>query len=156
MLQLREVRETDYEAVGLFLRDEDLAELALTQVDRDPVAILRDSVAVSEEAWTGEVDGLPVFIGGVSRNLEEDLEWGCPWLLCTPNVDRCGMELVRTVRLHIQKWLPQFAFLLQMVDGRHVRMRRLLELCGFTEHSTFQLEGQTFHSLARTNPCVTP
>jgi len=123
---------------------EHIEELATTmrQVDRDevwaanhstPLRALTNGVSLTEEPFTGLVDGKVVCIFGVSTMsfLSED---GTPWLLGSDLIEENKHVFLRMNRVYTREIKKRYKSLSNYIDVRNTKTLVWLKWLGFTIH----------------------
>lgn len=108
----------------------------LAQSGAHPAFALGASLAVSEVAWTGLVDGEIVAMWGVGRSDELDDTVGVPWLLGTDLVEKHARRFLIHSRPLLEQVQERFPVLENHVDARNTVAIRWLRWLGFDIFAT--------------------
>ena len=111
-----------------------------------PHLALAGSVARSESAFTGLIDGRPAVIAGVGRASLLGAT-GLPWMLGTGLIERHPRAFLLHSRRVVADWRRTFTRLVNRVDARNRRAVRWLAWLGFRidPASPYGPEGLSFH-----------
>ena len=144
-VRLVPVARAHIDAVAAALRPADRAEV-WAAAHLMPFAAVSDSVARSETAFTGLVDGQPALIAGVGRASLLGAT-GVPWMLGTALIDRHPVAFLSHSRRVVAGWRRDFARLVNRVDARNRAAVRWLAWLGFRidPAKPFGPEGLPFH-----------
>jgi hypothetical protein len=127
---IRRPRQGDIEAIVPFVRQADIDELWAAG-RHSPETALREGLEVSDIAWTGEVDGLPVCMFGVSAaSILGSI--GVPWMIGTDLLERNAVTFLRHSRGALMMMEARYEFLINFVDDRNQAAKRWLGWLGFT------------------------
>lgn len=112
-----------------YMRDEDVAEIRAGGY-ASALHALQYSLAASVEAYALMLDGKVAALFGVAHgNLMGGS--GHVWLLTGRLVDKHRFAFVRNIRRALEKALPRWPHLRNMVDSRYVKAVRLVKALGF-------------------------
>ncbi len=129
-------------AVAATMRPEDAAEV-LASCGFDPLRALRESVQVSDAAWTLLLDGQPAAVFGAVG-----VASGCGvvWMLTSTMVDRHPIAFLRLCRPVVEALLMHYGLLFNYVDARYEVALRWARWLGFTvsEPEPFGVAGLPF------------
>lgn len=151
VVELREVRPGDAEALAAAMRDQDVAELHAAG-HTDLLHVVKDSVAGSTWARTVVVDGELAAIVGF-RDVSTMLVSTCqPWMLGTELVPRHKRALARLAPRYIAAMLELYEVLQNVVHARNTVAVGWLRHVGFTIHppTSHPLTGEPFCLFNRT------
>lgn len=126
-VRIRPVQPGDTDVVLQQLRAADRAECLALGVD--PVDGMLQSIALSVESWTCEVNGQPAGIFGLA--MSADAATAAPWLLATDALPQAGMAVARRALRIVARW-ARVAPLENVCDARNLVAVRFLEWLGFT------------------------
>lgn len=121
------------------LRAADLAEIAVAGIDAETA--VRGSIRASVFAYTAWVGDDIAACFGVEKI---DAGEASPWLLTTPAVERIPLQMVRSARFFVNRWLETWPVLRNRVDARYTQACRFLQLLGFHLHSPHDVGGVQF------------
>lgn len=132
-IEIRPATWADIAPIAANIRAADRREcLAQTLLQpEDAIAYVMGSAA---RAWVGLVDGEHACIFGVSRSSLMTLEWGEPWLMGTPLLERHERAFLRRNKAYISEFINIFPKLQNWVDMRNEKAVRWLAWLGFTIH----------------------
>lgn len=131
-LAVRAAVPDDIDRLAANLRESDLREIAATSGAR-PVEAIERCIARSEHSWTGELDGEPMFIGGITpANFMSARR--SPWLLGTPVLDQNPRPFLRYCREKMPEIRQFYPHLENFIDARSKRTIDWLQWLGFTIH----------------------
>lgn len=94
-----------------------------------PAEVLGASFRLSQMAWTGLVDGVPVCMFGV---VKVDGDVGRPWMIGTADLDRYAMIFLRRCREQVEAMQRSFTHLENFVDVRNQKAIDWLRWLGFS------------------------
>ena len=95
-----------------------------------PVDVMRRGLRVSDKAWTGLIDDVPVCMFGVaSAGLLGGV--GRPWMVGTDHLDRHALLFLKRCRKVVAEMVALFPILENYVDSRNVRAIMWLKWLGF-------------------------
>ena len=116
-------------AIATRTRAADRAELWAAAC-HTPEQTMANSLKLSEMAWTGLIDGVPVCMFGV---VEASIlgNVGRPWMVGTDMLDRYPFVFLRRCRGCVKEMLAKFSTLENYVDQRNVRAIQWLMWLGF-------------------------
>lgn len=118
--------------VGKNMRAEDAAEV-LAMSGRDPMSAIQFSMAQSDFAMAGLIDGHPICIFGAgTANLLTGV--GVPWLLGTNDVKVFYRQFSRSSRFWVEQMRGRYSYLMNAVDDRNTLSKRWLSWLGFKLH----------------------
>lgn len=119
-----------------------------------PEEALRESLSLSELAWTCLVEGLPAFMWGAGRK-GSLISWtGAPWLLGTDSFFREDRELhrefLRRCPDYVARMQDRFPVLENFVHAENRLSIRWLKWCGFRlEEKPTPINGEDFYLFRR-------
>jgi hypothetical protein len=121
------------------LREQDYHEIqAMHGIDVNIKDILEQSMALSKECYTGELDGEVIVMFGVSVfNQEKNL--GCPWMLGSDKLAKVPKDIVSQGKRYVAEWLKEYKGLINFVDTRNSRSIRWLKRIGFYIHEPMEM-----------------
>lgn len=93
-----------------------------------PAEVLDASFRLSQMAWTGLVDGVPVCMFGV---VKVSGAVGRPWMIGTTDLDRYAMIFLRRCKKQVEAMQRRFAHLENFVDIRNQKAIDWLRWLGF-------------------------
>jgi hypothetical protein len=116
---------------------------------RTPAEVMALGLAVSEVAWTGLVDGVPVCMFGVAPAETEGI--GRPWMIGTKLLERYQMVFLRRCRKRVELMHAFFPLLENWVDARNEMAIKWLSWLGFTFDlaAPAGVAGMPFHRFER-------
>lgn len=145
-VEVRDAVPSDVAVVASDMRPDDVAEVEAS-CGLDPLGALARSFAMSDMAWTGTVDGVPVCMFGVAP-LSVMGGIGSPWLLGTPKMERVPLTFLRLNREYVARMLERYGHLVNHVDARNRVSIRWLRWLGFhVDENAFPMGpfGAPFH-----------
>lgn len=116
--------------IAKLVRPEDRDELWATAFCT-PEQAMSEGLAMSEKAFTGLIDGVPVCMWGVVRP-SFLFDVGTPWMVGTVDLDRHAMKFLRRCRRPLLALFEGYDKLENYVDARNVRSIEWLRFMGFT------------------------
>lgn len=130
-LETADLDRSDVDYIADNLRPADAAEVHATSGHADFRAILRRSVAFSDDVvvWYNAY-GEPVGVQGVGT-LSLLYNTGCPWLLGTPRLNEHLRAYIAIGRSYTDQMLAQYAHLTNHVDARNTKSVAWLQRLGF-------------------------
>lgn len=133
-VDIRQATLDDAVAVAYNLRWQDIAELqAMRGEDVNVRDALVSAVRRSSHCWAACKDGAVLAVFGVAPiSLLEGL--GSPWLLATPQAERCAGALVKQGREYISIMQRIYPRMVNFVDARNRKSIRWLKRLGFVIH----------------------
>jgi len=152
VVEFRPAVPSDAGALAPRLRAADVAELqAAHGPDADPLALLRNGLAVTPGAVAAVQDGRVIALLGCAAGGTMLTPCGIPWLLGS---DECGAHarlFIARGRQAVGEWLRQYGRLENYVDARHAASIRWLKRLGFTIHPVQRCgpAGELFHRFSR-------
>jgi hypothetical protein len=151
-VEIRRPVPDDLEHLARNLRDQDLAELRASGRGADPLAALRQSVAVSRWSRVALVDEAPIAVFGCGEYGSLLAPIGVPWLMGTGAIVRHGRVLQREARRYIAAMLQQYPRLFNAVHAENTVSVRWLRHLGFTLHPAVPAppHGALFHAFEMT------
>jgi hypothetical protein len=115
-----------------------------------PEEALRESLSLSELAWTCLVEGVPAFMWGVGRKGSLISRTGAPWLLGTEAIRRVSREFLRQCPLYVARMQERFPVLENFVHAENRLSIRWLKWCGFTlGEKPLRINGEDFYLFRR-------
>ncbi len=98
-----------------------------------PAEVMVRGLRISDKAWTGLIDDVPVCMFGVaSAGLLGGV--GRPWMVGTDHLDRHALLFLKRCRKVVAGMLALFPILENYVDCRNVRAIQWLKWLGFEMH----------------------
>lgn len=126
------------------LRSADRVELEVQgHVDMD--VVLAESIAMSDEAWAYEVEGVVHAVMGVV----EGGSFGIPWMLGSDELFNHQKALLRLPFVYVPRWLDKYAVLMNFVHTENHRSIRWLKRIGFTIEAPIPMGQGLFHPFTR-------
>lgn len=115
------------------LRDADVQELRASMGGgMTLLAILQQSVAISEECWVATTQtGEPVAVFGVAP-IAQAAGHAAPWMLGTDTLALHGRDIVQLGKRFAGEWNARHAHLLNFVDARNTRSIAWLRHSGYS------------------------
>lgn len=113
------------------VRQADIEEFAAC--DRTVEEVLKDGLQLSTYTWAGLRDGSVVCVFGVASPSVLSGK-GVPWMVGSPEIDRCAYAFLQRSRIVIQHMLSLYDHLENYVDVRNTRAIRWLRWLGFEIH----------------------
>ena len=95
-----------------------------------PEEAIRIGIEVSDESWTGLIDGIPVCCFGVAR-LHGLVDTGAPWMVGTNEIETFAPAFIRGCRPVVKGFLNRYSTLLNFVDVRNEKAIRWAKWLGF-------------------------
>jgi nitrogenase molybdenum-iron protein alpha/beta subunit len=95
-----------------------------------PLEALQRGVALSEESFTGLMDGKVVCIFGVSTVTPFSRD-GVPWLLASDLINETQHTFLRVNRVYVNEIKKRYASLENYVDCRNIKAIKWLKWLGF-------------------------
>jgi hypothetical protein len=142
----------DADSLAPRLRAADLAELVAAHgPDADPLALLRNGLAVTPDAVAAVQDGRVIALLGCAPAGTLMTPCGIPWLLGSDECSAHARLFVARGRQAVGEWLRQYGRLENYVDARHVASLRWLRRLGFTIQPVQRCgpHGALFHRFTR-------
>lgn len=118
------------EPIAAHVREADREELWAASCST-PDKVMERALAVSNQAWTGLLDGVPVCMFGVAP-VSALSDVGRPWMVGTDHLDAHAPVFLRRCRGVVKAMLQQFPTLENYVDQRNARAVEWLRWLGFT------------------------
>ena len=115
--------------VASAMRAADRAEV-WAAAQRTPEQALRFSLALSDDVFTGLVDGKPAFLFGVGET-SHLLGTGAPWMLGTPATTRYARDFLAGSVEILSSYRARYRRLTNFVDIRNTASLRWLRWLGF-------------------------
>jgi hypothetical protein len=154
------MRDAGY--VGEHMRPEDAREATIAR-GGTPRQSIEAAVRLSREAYSifrvvkGRIEAQPCAVFGVC-DIPHSPDTGSVWMLCTPDIARCGGSLLREAPLwldHVARHYP--GGLHAYADARNTLHVRWCECSGFLKLGSAVYRGVTFIHVFREPPteCVT-
>lgn len=110
-----------------------------------PLYALKQSVLLSNVAWTCLVHGVPAFMWGVARKGCILSDRGVPWMLGTDAVRDVSRDFLKQSRAYVEKMQNGYARLENIVHAENALSIRWLKWCGFTiEKEPIERNGEKF------------
>lgn len=123
------------------LRDQDVVELTALG-HPSMLTALTSSIAMSEESWAFEVDGVVHAIGGVTDAGDGT---AIPWLLGSSDLFSHRKALMTLPAQCIQRWASKYPLLTNFVHTENKVSIAWLKRLGFTIHPPIWFGGGLFH-----------
>lgn len=127
-VMVRPATAGDVERMANRLRASDVAELWAANHDK-PKKALMDGLACSEPCMAVIYRGAPVAMFGVAPH-ESGRDFGCIWLLATPELEKIKTTFLKVSRKFIDEMLKVYPVLFNMVDDRNKTSIEWLKWCG--------------------------
>jgi len=145
-IEIRPATMADIALIVPNLREADRRECVaqtLLQPEDAITFVMRSAV----RAWAGTIDGEIACLFGVSRSSLTTLEWGTPWMMGTPLIERHERAFLRRNKPYISEFKSIFPKLENWVDMRNEKAVRWLAWLGFKIHDAepHGLLGRPFH-----------
>lgn len=146
VVEVRDVAPGDAETLARGLRAQDLAEL-IAGGDRDPLAVIEQSIASSVWCKTVTADGELGCIFGVAPGGTILTPAGVPWMLGTDLVTQHRRALARMAPRYIRSMLRDYSHLYNCVHAKNTAAVRWLRRAGFHLHPAHAHPetGEPFH-----------
>jgi hypothetical protein len=93
--------------------------------------VMHQGIDISEVAWTGLIDGVPVCMFGVAP-VTVIGGLGRPWMVGTDMLDKHQMVFLRRCREYVDFMLQMYPVLENYVDARNVQAVKWLMWLGFS------------------------
>ncbi|WP_445505062.1 hypothetical protein [Microvirga sp. G4-2] len=132
-IEVRPATAEDISAIVANIREADRRE-CLAQTMLPPADALAATMNSALRAWVGLVDGVPACLFGVSRSSTLTPEWGRPWLVGTPLLERHERAFLRRNKAYISEFISIAPKLENWVDMRNEKAVRWLAWLGFKIH----------------------
>lgn len=132
-IEIRPATWDDIAPIVANIREDDRRE-CMAQTLLQPADALAFVMRSAVRAWVGLVDGQHACIFGVSRSSLSTLEWGTPWLIGTPLIERHERAFLRRNKAYISEFKTIFPKMENWVDMRNEKAVRWLAWLGFKIH----------------------
>ena len=152
---VRESMFQDAEHLSKNLRKADLRELYATfGSDIDVKEVLKQSIDITTNPKTIEVDGKPIGVFGVVDGKEDIPTLGWVWMVGTDRIGDIKHYFLRNCRHELEKMQDSFEVLCNYVDARntvHIKWLRWMGFSFLREVPEYGEEKRTFYEFARVN-----
>lgn len=153
---VRDVTADDILTVGNHMRTEDIRELAAEGLTDLPLDVLRNSVELSDEVYTGCTDGkkdTPVIIFGITDRYKNVTGYSSVWLLgtrCLYN-PKIKSPFIRYSRLWVDYFLKRYGVIGNEVHAGNHASLSWLNWCGFQKATSYRhlLTGELFYTMVK-------
>lgn len=151
-LCVRPITSADADWISTRLRPADNREIEAA-TGRGAADVVPLSASVSDECYTiraGE-SGMPCVIFGATAD-PSSKGWGLIWLLATPEIRTCNLELIDESRFWLEHFTSKYELgihnWISEANGLHARWAAL---CGFEQGATYRIRGTAFRHTFRSN-----